>query len=88
MEPVLSLRVFADCTYLNRDLSLNLYTVLQSTVWVNYSMGPIVKLVGSGIGFASEAISARKGSEQRSRRLGSLPKAVVVAIENHQHSNL
>ena len=30
-------------------------------------MGPIVRLVGSGIGFASEAIAARKENKQRSR---------------------
>ena len=30
-------------------------------------MGPIVRLVGSGIGFASEALSAHKENKQRSR---------------------
>ena len=33
-------------------------------------MGPIVRLVGSGIGLASEALSARKENKQRSRSPG------------------
>ncbi len=33
-------------------------------------MGPIVKLIGSGIGLASEALSAHKENKQRSRSLG------------------
>lgn len=61
------LAVFASCLSINSTLlSVSLYIYLYSPS-DQYNMGPLVKLIGSGIGLASEALSARKENKQRSR---------------------
>ena len=45
-------------------------------------MGPLVRLVGSGIGFASEALSAHKENKQRSRSRSRSPAPFAQPSDN------
>lgn len=69
MLVVSSLAVFADILKLFKLTLSFVYTSVYFTSL--YNMGPLVKLVGSGIGLASEAIAAHKENKQNKQKAQS-----------------
>lgn len=60
----------------------SLYTVLQSTVWAL-----LVKWDAPALGSRQKPFLPAKRTNKDHVRLGSLPKRVIIATENHQHIN-